>query len=131
MRSFRFTFPELLVITAVLAFQAALLAPTLGSLREEARRRQCASNLRETGNAIGQFERDHDAFPESDTTGKSFGMLLEEGYLSDPAPLSCPSNPVDADPDAGPEGVSYTLSEKIAPRKVFMCFLPEKMLQYL
>ncbi len=44
--------------------------------------------------------------PNAETSSESFNPPLEAGFLSAPRILSCPSNPVDVDLDASPEGVS-------------------------
>ncbi len=107
MRDMHFTFPEFLVVLAVLGLHAALVMPNLETIREEARRSACAGNLGQIGSALAMYERDNDAFPAAKTSSESFGLLLDGGYLPVPNVLSCPSNRVDIDLDGGPESISY------------------------
>lgn len=55
-----FTLIELLVVLAVLALLAAILFPVFASVRENARRTQCASNLKQLGLAFQQYSGDND-----------------------------------------------------------------------
>jgi prepilin-type processing-associated H-X9-DG protein len=54
---------ELLVILAVIAILAALLLPAVQSAREAARRATCASNLRQIGLAVAQYESQYAMMP--------------------------------------------------------------------
>ncbi len=112
MRNIRFTFPEMLAVTAVLALHAAFLAPALSSLREEARRSRCAGNLRHVGSALNFYEQEKDATPECDSSSGSFRQLLENNYLQNKNVLSCPSNSVAVDLDRGPGGISYYIDPR-------------------
>ncbi len=111
-----FTLPELFLVLAVAALHAALLAPTLGTLREEARRSQCASNLRSVGSALRGYEDEHRTMPNADTGSESFRLLLEGGYLPERELLSCPSNPVYVDPELSSKAVSYYIDPQ-TPRE--------------
>jgi len=63
-----FTLVELLVAIAILGMLAALFVPALGSAREQARRAQCANNLRQIGMAWSLYLDDHnETFPEQGT----------------------------------------------------------------
>jgi len=65
MRNNAFTLLELLVVIVIVGLLAAMLVPALGRARENARRAQCASNLRQIGIAWYLYLDEHDGwFPD-------------------------------------------------------------------
>ena len=58
-----FTLVEMLVVVAIIGVLIALLLPAIQAAREAARRTGCATNLRNIGSAIQQYENGHLYFP--------------------------------------------------------------------
>ena len=67
-RSKGFTLIELLVVIAIIAILAAILFPVFQSVRENARRTTCASNLKQIGLGVIQYLQDsEETFPPTVT----------------------------------------------------------------
>jgi len=68
-----FTLIELLVVMVIIALLVGLLLPALARAKEEARKTQCRSNLRQIGLAIKMYSGDN---------GNYAPMMIGAGYLS-------------------------------------------------
>ena len=70
-----FTLIELLVVIAIIAILAAILFPVFQSVRENARRAACESNMKQLGIAITQYTQDSDErLPMGSSAGRdNFG----------------------------------------------------------
>lgn len=55
-----FTLIELLVVIAIIALLAAILFPVFGRVRENARKTACASNMKQVGMGLVQYQQDYD-----------------------------------------------------------------------
>ena len=60
MRRKGFTLIELLVVIAIIAILAAILFPVFARARENARKSNCLSNLKQLGNGMMMYVQDYD-----------------------------------------------------------------------
>jgi prepilin-type processing-associated H-X9-DG protein len=70
------TLLEVLLVIALIAILAAILLPAVQASREAARRTKCASNLRQIGLAIHQYEAVHRTIPPASSSGYSFLVTI-------------------------------------------------------
>ena len=103
-----FTLIELLAVMGVIAVLAALLLPTLSMAREEARKIDCVSNMKQITVAIVSYGENynlesppflynnthlsHADYAYIDNRWDGMGLLWKNGYLKDGAIFYCKSN---------------------------------------
>jgi len=108
-----FNLLELIVVMAVVMLLAGLLMPSLASIREQANRMICMSNMRQVGTAIDQYATDYryalppsealrDDRPQDLTISRfgtesphdwdGFGLLYAWGYCETAECYYCPSH---------------------------------------
>jgi prepilin-type N-terminal cleavage/methylation domain-containing protein/prepilin-type processing-associated H-X9-DG protein len=77
---FGFSLTELLVVIAIIGVLMSLLFPAVQSVRETARRNQCASNMRQLGLAALSFHSAQSSFPPGrqgdPTTANTWGFIV-------------------------------------------------------
>jgi len=73
MRKRGFTLIELLVVIAILAILAAILLPVFARVRENARKANCVSNVRQIGMATMAYAQDYDEFLPCTWDGGTLG----------------------------------------------------------
>ncbi len=96
-----FTLIELLVVIAIIAILASILFPVFARARENARRTNCLSNLKQLGLSMLQYTQDYDEhFPIYDpglsvSTARPYGWAdALNPYLKSRQVIQCPSETV-------------------------------------
>lgn len=113
-----FSLVELLVVIGIIALLIAILLPTLGQAREQAKWVQCQSNLRTVGQLLNIYANDHRGYLYP--PGLGAGRPPEERWpvhvfkpaVYNPAVMLCPS-------DESPKYEhSYLLNDHIRQREI-------------
>lgn len=98
--TYGFTLIELLVVIAIIAILAAILFPVFVRARENARKTACASNLKQLGLAILQYNQDYDENMPKGATATLAGNNATQGagwagnimpYAKSTGLFKCPS----------------------------------------
>ena len=98
-----FTLIELLVVIAIIAILAAILFPVFAKVREKARQTSCASNLKQLGLGLIQYNQDYDeSMPTTNTIwgGGWAGQVFP--YVKSKGVYGCP------DDSSDPGGTQYS-----------------------
>lgn len=95
-----FTLIEILTVIAIIAVLAAIIFPVFGSVRENARRSACMSNMREIYQHVRGYELDNRQYPE---------FLFMPAVNEDGNALKDPT-----DPDSGPIEPASAVSMQVA-----------------
>lgn len=91
-----FTLIELLVVIAIIAILAAILFPVFARARENARKANCQSNLKQIGIAYNMYTQDYDERIAPTSIGSPLGTIWAPGlldpYIKNKQVWICPSN---------------------------------------
>jgi prepilin-type N-terminal cleavage/methylation domain-containing protein/prepilin-type processing-associated H-X9-DG protein len=93
-----FTLIELLIVIAIIGIIAAILFPVFSRARENARRANCASNMKQVGLGIAQYVQDYDErMPkllwrtDPNTTVNNWWQACIQPYVKSTQVFHCPS----------------------------------------
>ena len=90
-----FSLPELLVVMTTISTLMAIMLPSMGRAREQARRVACASNLRQLGFGLKMYAMENDSqYPVEEFCGNPQSVLVHSlfpDYLPSKNIFYCPS----------------------------------------
>lgn len=116
-----FTLIELLTVIAIIGILAAIIIPTVGKVRDTAKKSECVSKMRQWGTAVRLMANDHKGMvPLNNAIGSDQGiysdyfgskkMVNSAGVLawSQEVMSRCPSDPINDKTDPEYRSRSYT-----------------------
>ncbi|HEY3332024.1 MAG TPA: DUF1559 domain-containing protein [Capsulimonadaceae bacterium] len=112
-----FTLIELLVVIAIIAILAAVLFPVFSSAREKARQSTCASNEKQIGLALLQYNTDYDEMFPCGTQQSGYGWAGQiYPYVKATYVFTCPNDLLKVSRNNGvlQTQVSYSYNSNIA-----------------
>ena len=117
-RTVGFTLIELLVVIAIIAILASILFPVFARARENARRSSCASNLKNIGLGLIQYQADYDEkmvplYTEPYSATSQWDTLVQP-YMKSTQIMRCPSY-------NGVETVNYTAMDMYCESSSTFC----------
>lgn len=120
-----FTLIELLTVIAIIGILAAILIPVVGAVRENARKSQCMSNMRQIALACLMFESENGVLPgpnfqrvrridDQPRDSREINWNLE-AYIGPRSDVfNCPTNAMLLDSQINPGGVMFLMNTRSA-----------------
>lgn len=110
-----FTLIELLIVIAIISLLAAILFPVFARARENARRSNCTSNLKQLGTSIEMYKQDFDRFLAGGQTNITCPRFRLNAYAKNNQLWVCPSEAnTTVRSMSNPLNVSYNLNNQLA-----------------
>lgn len=109
-----FTLVELLVVISIIALLVAIMAPSLTIAKEEARRKACASNLRNIATGLALYEEVNGEYPFVPLNGGAWDVKVGTSRNTDP------SSGASADRNAT-SNLYLLVKVRLCPAGMFVC----------